>query len=493
MDVSTQLRQQAYSYWLRMGRWPTDRSSDDIELKFNPYHDPRNGQFTFAPGGQSLGHGAGIQRAVTARAATSAATPGGNGADQSSIPAGASVKPVVPNQSRPPVRSGSVGGGGSNSRAFQDAMTLEQTFPGLQTAPGGAILVVADNFFDLMGPANAAQVALLDGWSRKVMSEIKAVDPAWRYDRLGPVNSVQGRTKELSYLRFQRAAVLLKVKGATGPLQVETLRFVQQRADDSYEQGLALLEAGRLTPRLSDREALGNYVDARVRRALRIRYNQHDIDSAGKGPVRVNRRENDSSGTDLTYRRPDARVGDVAFDFTLTRKTLATAQVRGFFNTDFRPSRVPPATAWSGRHLWHFPPGDEAMNEDQLNPYSNLSPYIPASLSEINDQIAGMIFEAPTFIDRLGDFPDQNIDSDFHVLGEGFGVVRRKLGEERYAALLDLAARAKALFAADQDDSNGKTDEGRALLFQIEDVLQEVRRGRVKAELADDDGEITGD
>jgi hypothetical protein len=25
---------------------------------------------------------------------------------------------------------------------------------------------------------------------------------------------------------------------------------------------------------------------------------------------------------------------------TLTRKTLATAQVRGFFNTDFRPSRV---------------------------------------------------------------------------------------------------------------------------------------------------------
>lgn len=54
----------------------------------------------------------------------------------------------------------------------------------------------------------------------------------------------------------------------------------------------------------------------------------------------MNRREYDTSGTDLTYRRPDARVQNVAFDVTLTRKTLGTAQVRGFFNADFRPSRV---------------------------------------------------------------------------------------------------------------------------------------------------------
>lgn len=101
-----------------------------------------------------------------------------------------------------------------------------------------------------------------------------------------------------------------------------------------------LLKAGRLTPRLSNEEALGNYVDREVRQDLRERYNRFGIDSAGAGPVRVNRRENDSSSTDLTYRRPDARVNDVAFDVTLTRKTLGTAQVRGFFNTDFRPSRV---------------------------------------------------------------------------------------------------------------------------------------------------------
>lgn len=38
----------AFSHYLRTGRWPT------VEVKFNPYHDPRNGRFTFAPGGPKL-------------------------------------------------------------------------------------------------------------------------------------------------------------------------------------------------------------------------------------------------------------------------------------------------------------------------------------------------------------------------------------------------------------------------------------------------------
>jgi len=41
----------AYSHWLRTGRWLRPYAADGRELKFNPYHDPRNGQFTFAPGG----------------------------------------------------------------------------------------------------------------------------------------------------------------------------------------------------------------------------------------------------------------------------------------------------------------------------------------------------------------------------------------------------------------------------------------------------------
>lgn len=127
------------------------------------------------------------------------------------------------------------------------------------------------------------------------------------------------------------------------------------------------------------------------------------------------------------------------------------------------------------------------------NSYFNSKPYVPASLSEIYDTLASMIFDAPTFIDETLVFPDHNIDTEFNKLTEGFGLVRKKLGEERYARLIDLAARAKALFAADQDDTNGKTDEGRALLFEIEDEIQAARRGRVKAKLPDEDGEITGD
>lgn len=41
----------AYSHRLRTGKWLRPYASDGRELKFNPYHDPRNGQFTFAPGG----------------------------------------------------------------------------------------------------------------------------------------------------------------------------------------------------------------------------------------------------------------------------------------------------------------------------------------------------------------------------------------------------------------------------------------------------------
>lgn len=120
-------------------------------------------------------------------------------------------------------------------------------------------------------------------------------------------------------------------------------------------------------------------------------------------------------------------------------------------------------------------------------------PYIPVTLSEVNDNLGSMILHAPTFIDKTGVFWKRNIDTEFATLTEGFGRVRKKLGEERYAALIDLAARAKALFAADQDDTNGKTDQGRALLFEMEDVLRAARRGRVNAKLPDDDGEVTGD
>lgn len=127
-----------------------------------------------------------------------------------------------------------------------------------------------------------------------------------------------------------------------------------------------------------------------------------------------------------------------------------------------------------------------------FSPYPYPKPYIPASLSEIYDLLGSMILWAPTF-DKDGTYPEYNVDTEFHSLTEGFGRVRKKLGEERYAQLIDLAARAKALFADDPNDDNGKTDQGRALLFEIEDLIQSTRSRRVKARLKDEEGEISGD
>jgi hypothetical protein len=111
----------------------------------------------------------------------------------------------------------------------------------------------------------------------------------------------------------------------------------------------------------------------------------------------------------------------------------------------------------------------------------------------VKDLVMAMVLEAPTFIDNLGYIPKRSLDTRFEQLVSGIDRARKNLGEERYARLQDLAARAKALFVADQEDTNGKTDEGRELLFQMEDILAAVRRRRVVSNLPDPNGEVTGD
>src|SRR5436305_366039 len=41
-------RRRAFVVWMRTGRWPVARGADGREVKFNPWHDPRTGRFTFA-------------------------------------------------------------------------------------------------------------------------------------------------------------------------------------------------------------------------------------------------------------------------------------------------------------------------------------------------------------------------------------------------------------------------------------------------------------
>ena len=133
------------------------------------------------------------------------------------------------------------------------------------------------------------------------------------------------------------------------------------------------------------------------------------------------------------------------------------------------------------------------MSEHFVSFYGNPEPYIPCSLSEIYDMLASFVGAAPTMIDKSGYFPERNLDSEFATLVAGFGKVRSKLGEERYAQLIALAARTKQLYADDPDYTNGKTEEGIKLVYEMEDIIQSVRRKRVKAKEKDEDGEVSGD
>lgn len=300
-----QAQRGAFDSWLRTGR----RSpSYPIEVKFNPYHDPKNGQFTFAPGGtRSLDNVIVSHRSQPAR--------------QTSV--------------RPAPRGGL---GGNRGPSLYDPMTLQQVFPGLASSPAGSILAPLDSFLGITGPADAMLQQFTRGSTSQLLEQIKAIDPSYRFQSFGEPTTLEGQVNQLRGLRLDRAEAYYRVKGELRPLQVEAFKFLQGRVDIAYAQGVRLFEAGKLTPRLSRNEAIGNYVDGLVRDELREFYRGNAINIERGQPVQVNRRAyNTSEGS---YTVPDSRVGQIAFDVSLTAKTLSTAQVRGFFRSDFAPTSV---------------------------------------------------------------------------------------------------------------------------------------------------------
>lgn len=57
MDFLADARRRAFSFWLRTGRLPRWAGGGTAEVKFNPWHDPDNGRFTFAGTGRYFGRG----------------------------------------------------------------------------------------------------------------------------------------------------------------------------------------------------------------------------------------------------------------------------------------------------------------------------------------------------------------------------------------------------------------------------------------------------
>lgn len=66
MRDSAHGQQSGFAIWMRTGRWPDPGASAAIERKFNPWHDPDDGRFTFAGQGRHYGSGGAGSPAATA-------------------------------------------------------------------------------------------------------------------------------------------------------------------------------------------------------------------------------------------------------------------------------------------------------------------------------------------------------------------------------------------------------------------------------------------
>ena len=98
-------------------------------------------------------------------------------------------------------------------------------------------------------------------------------------------------------------------------------------------------------------------------------------------------------------------------------------------------------------------------------------PYIPKGLSEVRDYVGSMMLGSPTFVDRTGYFPGQNLQTTFYELNEGLRLIRGKLGEERYLKLMEMSDRMRAHFEADPENRTDDTLKGRAIIEQMEELL----------------------
>lgn len=105
-------------------------------------------------------------------------------------------------------------------------------------------------------------------------------------------------------------------------------------------------------------------------------------------------------------------------------------------------------------------------------------PHVPQNISESLDHLADMLFTAPTFKDKSGYFLQKNIDTEFFALNEGLLVVRKELGEERYATLRAMSDKMRALFEADPDNNTGDARAGRKIIREMEEILKGTAKRR---------------
>lgn len=332
MDITAGERRRAFAIWIRTGRLPMV-DDDGVERKFNPYHDPRNGRFTFAPGGPQT-----LSRVVIWRRRTPYVRPEDPGATEKPVEGAVAGLAVEPSGTSKPGEGSNRGLGTSIEAAIKstrkaaaavvdDIRSIEQAIPSLAELRGLPLLVaIPDTFFD--SSRRKADEAARE--ADAIMREVERAVPEGFASKLDIRRPIDSAVERLRDARLIRVAAAMKFQDDAALMQVEMIRLIQKEADEAYDRGVKLLEGGKLRLHISRELTLGNYVDGQVRTAIRMRFDRLNVDTAGSGPVRINRRELETSGDERTYRRPDARVADVALDVTLSQKSYKNPQIRGF-------------------------------------------------------------------------------------------------------------------------------------------------------------------
>ena len=215
----------------------------------------------------------------------------------------------------------------------------------LQQSPAGPVVQFLDSLLDITGPGDAANLEAATLQMRVLLRAIHEVDPHYVYESISPPGGLAGmswqaRADTIFGLQADLAAAIYRVRGDIKPLQEVTFEFMQRTTNAAYDKAVDLYGAGKLRVRLSREEGIGNYVDDAVRARLGLFFDGLRIPTEPGSAVRINRRAYDSSNLPRTFRLPDARIGNLAFDVSLEAKKPSDRQIRGFFNADFKPVGV---------------------------------------------------------------------------------------------------------------------------------------------------------
>ncbi len=102
--------------------------------------------------------------------------------------------------------------------------------------------------------------------------------------------------------------------------------------------------------------------------------------------------------------------------------------------------------------------------------------FIPQNIPDLVDVLKWMILYAPKFTGNSAYSSFRNPEYQFRQLNEGLAFNRKKLGEERYQKLAQMSDQIRALFEADPDSKTGDTAQGRRIIQDMLEIVEQARR-----------------